>query len=209
VSDPITSWLRALRRGDSDAARKLWEHYFKQVLRLARRQLAGRALPPAVDEEDVAVSVLGELFVKLQQGGYRDLGHRDELWQLLVVITVRQAALVARRENTQKRGRGRVKLESDLIASGRFRLDDLIGHDMSDTLQELMSEQCRVLIEALQDSELEKIALWKLAGYTNDEIGKKLDCSRATIQRKLRLIREIWEVETDAIASDGASEEPV
>lgn len=204
MSDSITSWLNALRRGDSEAARKLWGHYFKQVRRLARRNLAGRTLPTASDEEDVAVSVLGELFVKLQEGGYRELGHRDELWQLLVVITVRQAALVARRENTQKRGRGRVTLESDLVASGRFHLDELIGHDVPDALPELMSEQCRVLIDSLQDPELEKIALWKLAGYTNDEIAEKLDCSRATIQRKLRLIREIWDVETDGLASGEA-----
>ena len=207
MSNSITSWLNALRRGDSDAARKLWGHYFKQVLRLARRNLAGRNRATAVDEEDVAAGVLGGLLVKLREGGYRDLGNRNELWQLLVVITIRQAALVARRENAQKRGRGRVTLESELTASGRFRLDDLIGHDLSDTLPELMSERCRVLIDALQDPELEQIALWKPAGHTNDEIADKLDCTRATIQRKLRLIRKIWDVETDGLAPGGESGE--
>ncbi len=207
MSNSITSWLNALRRGDSDAARKLWGHYFKQVLRLARRNLAGRNRATAVDEEDVAAGVLGGLLVKLREGGYRDLGSRNELWQLLVVFTIRQAALVARRENAQKRGRGRVTLESELTASGRFRLDDLIGHDLSDTLPELMSERCRVLIDALQDPELEQIALWKPAGHTNDEIADKLDCTRATIQRKLRLIRKIWDVETDGLAPGGESGE--
>ncbi|MCU0981251.1 MAG: ECF-type sigma factor [Pirellulaceae bacterium] len=207
MANSITSWLNALRRGDSEAARNLWGHYFKRVLRLARRNLAGRNRATVVDEEDVAVGVLGELFVKLREGGYRDLGNRDELWQRLVVITIRQAALVARRENTQKRGRGRVTLESELTASGPFRLDDLIGHDLSDTLPEMMSQQCRVLIDALQDPELEQIALWKLAGHTNDEIADKLDCTRATIQRKLRLIRKIWDVETEGLASGGEPEE--
>ena len=207
MSNSITSWLNALRRGDSDAARKLWGHYFKQVLRLARRNLAGRNRATAVDEEDVAAGVLGGLLVKLREGGYRDLGSRNELWQLLVVFTIRQAALVARRENAQKRGRGRVTLESELTASGRFRLDDLIGHDLSDTLPELMSERCRVSIDALQDPELEQIALWKLAGHTNDKIADKLECTRATIQRKLRLIRKIWDVETDGLAPGGESGE--
>jgi len=72
VSDSITSWLNGLRRGDSEAARKRWGHYFKQVLRLARRNLAGRNRATAVDEEDVAAGVLGALFVRLREGDYRD-----------------------------------------------------------------------------------------------------------------------------------------
>jgi len=204
VSDSITNWLFAVRRGDSVAAHRLWGRYFHQLLRLARRNLARRTRATAFDEEDVAASVLGEFFVKLQQGGYRELRNRDELWQLLVVITIRKAVVVARRENTQKRGRGRVTLESEMTASGQFRLDDLIGHDLAVTLPDFMSEQCRTLIESLEDPDLEKIALWKLAGHTNEEIAAKQSCTRVTIQRKLRLIRKIWDAETEGLASSRA-----
>jgi DNA-directed RNA polymerase specialized sigma24 family protein len=196
MSESITSWLRAVRCGDSEAARKLWQSYFHQLVRLARRNLSGRARVTAVDEEDVASSVLGDLFLKLQEGGFRELGSRSELWELLVVITIRKATVVARRENALKRGSGRVKLESEMTSTSRFRLDDLIGHDMSVALPDCMSAQCRILIDALKDPDLEKIALWKLAGYTNEEIAAKQNCTRATIQRKLRLIRKIWDSET-------------
>jgi hypothetical protein len=108
----------------------LWNRYFQQVLCLARRNLVGRTQTTALDEEDVAVSVLGDLFIKLQEGGYRDLSNRDELWQLLVVITIRKTAVAARLENTLKRGRGRVALESEMTASSRFGLDELIGRDL-------------------------------------------------------------------------------
>ena len=79
MPDSITTWLSAVRRGDSEAARRLWNRYFQRLLRLARRNLAGQTRTTAVDEEDVAVSVLGDLFLKLQEGGYRDLSNRDEL----------------------------------------------------------------------------------------------------------------------------------
>jgi DNA-binding CsgD family transcriptional regulator len=34
--------------------------------------------------------------------------------------------------------------------------------------------------------------LWKLEGYTNDEIAAKLGCARRTVERKLRVIRAVW-----------------
>jgi hypothetical protein len=42
--------------------------------------------------------------------------------------------------------------------------------------------------------DLRKIALWKLGGYTNAEIAALPDmgCTVRTVQRKLRLIREVW-----------------
>jgi DNA-directed RNA polymerase specialized sigma24 family protein len=56
-----------------------------------------------------------------------------------------------------------------------------------------VAEECRILLDALGDDTLRQIALWKLEGYTNEEVADQLGCSLAGIGRKLRLIREIWE----------------
>jgi hypothetical protein len=80
--------------------------------------------------------------------------------------------VVARREKAQKRGGGRVRLESDITASGQFGLDELIGPDMSAGLPQFMSEQCRMLIEALEDPELEKIALGQMDDLKKEEVQK-------------------------------------
>jgi DNA-directed RNA polymerase specialized sigma24 family protein len=37
--------------------------------------------------------------------------------------------------------------------------------------------------------------LWKLEGYTNQEIAGKLGCALRTVERTLRLIRRIWNQE--------------
>lgn len=191
----VTGWLLAVRQGDSIAAQRLWGEYFEQLLRLARGVLEKQTRTTAFDEEDVAASVLGELFIKLQKGGHGDIENRQQLWRLLVVITMRRATELARREKTLKRGGGRVALESEIDAGKRFRLDQLIGADLAATFPEFMSQQCRQLLDSLASADLEQIALWKLAGHTNEEIAAEQGCTRVTIQRKLRLIREIWEAE--------------
>jgi DNA-directed RNA polymerase specialized sigma24 family protein len=51
------------------------------------------------------------------------------------------------------------------------------------------------LLDLLNDSELRQIAVWKMEGYTSDEIAQKLQCVTRTVERKLRLIRKLWEAE--------------
>jgi len=49
------------------------------------------------------------------------------------------------------------------------------------------------LLDRLGDAELAKVAVWKMEGHTNEDIATKLDCTPRTVERKLRLIRKIWE----------------
>ena len=46
------------------------------------------------------------------------------------------------------------------------------------------------------DQVVEAVALWKMEGYTTEEIAAKLGCAPRSVERKLRLIRGIWEKET-------------
>jgi DNA-directed RNA polymerase specialized sigma24 family protein len=48
------------------------------------------------------------------------------------------------------------------------------------------------MLERLDDEHLRTIALYKLEGHSSDEIADKLGYERVTVQRKLRLIRQIW-----------------
>ena len=60
-----------------------------------------------------------------------------------------------------------------------------------------MAEECCRLLERLGEAELRSIALWKLEGYTNEEIAAKLDCVPRTIERKLHVIRRLWGTHED------------
>jgi DNA-directed RNA polymerase specialized sigma24 family protein len=48
----------------------------------------------------------------------------------------------------------------------------------------------------LPTQELRDVAVWKLEGYTNEEIAAKMKdgkgCAESTVERKLARIRKIW-----------------
>jgi len=56
-------------------------------------------------------------------------------------------------------------------------------------------EEYERLLGGLGDDVLRSVAVWKLEGYTVKEIAAKLGRSPATVERKLRLIRDTWEKE--------------
>jgi DNA-directed RNA polymerase specialized sigma24 family protein len=57
----------------------------------------------------------------------------------------------------------------------------------------LMTEQCQHLLDLLGDDELRALALCKLEGFTDDEAAETMGCARRTIQRRLTLIRRLWQ----------------
>jgi DNA-directed RNA polymerase specialized sigma24 family protein len=58
-----------------------------------------------------------------------------------------------------------------------------------------VGEECRRLLGALDDSELQRVAVLKMEGYTVAEIAAQLACVPRTVKRWLRLIRQIWKQE--------------
>ena len=56
-----------------------------------------------------------------------------------------------------------------------------------------MVQVIRPLLDELADADLESAALLKLTGSTNDEIASHMSCTRRTVQRLLKLIRDICE----------------
>lgn len=195
--ESVTEWLGQLRAGDADAVQKLWERYFSRLATLAHIRL--RTLPrvPA-DGEDVALSALHTLFSGVAQGRFADLADRSALWRMLATVTLRKARQVLRDEQRQKRGGGQVVLEGTLATpsdSGTASLDQVAGPDVAPDLIVEMAEECRRLLEKLNDEELKTIALWKMEGMTSEEIASRLGKALSTVQRRLRLIRTIWSEE--------------
>ena len=46
-----------------------------------------------------------------------------------------------------------------------------------------------------QEGQLRRIALWKVEGYTNEEIAGRMDSVPRTIERKVSRIRVLWKHE--------------
>jgi DNA-directed RNA polymerase specialized sigma24 family protein len=188
----VTEWLGQLKAGDAVAAQQLWERYFERLVRVARAQLRGTRRR-AADEEDVALSALDSFCRGAAEGRFPDLNDRHGLWPLLVTITVRKAIKLAKHERRKKRGGGKVRGDSALAAPGEATgWEAVLGGEPSPALACALADDCRVLLERLEEGSLRVVALWKMEGYTNAEIATKLGCIERTVERKLRTIRRLW-----------------
>jgi DNA-directed RNA polymerase specialized sigma24 family protein len=187
----VTHWISLLQAGDRAAAAPLWERFFQQLVDLARKRLRGAPRLPA-DEEDVALSAFASFCRAAERGCYPDLNGRDSLWRLLVVVTDRKAKRLIKYHCRVKRGGGHILDEHALAAEGAG-LDGRPGSTATPDFVAEMAEECCRLLDRLGEAELRTIALWKLEGYTNEEIAEKLDCVPRTVERKLARIRNVWD----------------
>ncbi len=193
-NDEVTCWLSGLAEGDNKAVEAIWQRYYDQLVRLARRKLAEGQRREA-DEEDVALSAFHSFCRGAAAGRFPKLEDRDDLWKLLVTITARKASRQVRRARQQKRGSGKVRGDSVFTGPGdqeQGGIGNVLGAEPTPELAAMAAEQCEELLDLLPEEQLRRIALWKLEGYTNDEIAEKLKCVPRTVERKLRRIRAFW-----------------
>jgi RNA polymerase sigma factor (sigma-70 family) len=192
----VTTWVERLRAGDHAAAQRLWERYFPRLVGLARRRLQGVSRR-AADEEDVALSAFDSFCRGADQGRFPRLEDRNNLWVLLVAITVRKAIDLREREARQKRGGGRVGGESALDEwlgdeDGAAGIGQVVGREPTPELAVQVAEQFQRLLAQLPKPELRTVALRKMEGYTNAEIAAEMGCADATVERRLSTIRSLW-----------------
>lgn len=189
----ITFWIHQLKAGDSSAARPLWDHFFQQLVGVARRRLGGTSRRVA-DEEDVAATAFQSLCVGVAQGRFERLDSRDDLWQVLVALTSRKAVDQIRRQMTHKRGGGQVRGDSIFYNEGDVpgNFDQFLAQTPTPDLITVMDEECANLLSALPDDTMRRIASLRLEGYSNEEIAQSLLVSPRTVERKLAAIRYCW-----------------
>jgi DNA-directed RNA polymerase specialized sigma24 family protein len=177
----ITQCYRRLQQGDAEAAAGLWQRFLPRLRGLAKKTLAGRPQRVA-DADDAVQSAFVSFFQQVEQGQVGTDLNRDDLWNLLGVITVRKSQRQVRRETAAKRGGGKTVGEESLP------LDQLIGQVPAEDFD----LACEELLLGL-DEELRAIAVRRLLGYRNREIAEELDCTERKIERKLNLIRLLWQ----------------
>ncbi len=189
--ETITSFFLQLRDGQQSAATPLWNHFFPRLLGLARKTLAGRTHRVA-DAEDAVQSAFFDFWKQLNRN-IPDQGiDRNGLWRLLATITVRKVLKQQERENATKRGGGRVQLASAL------ECDDASANPFEWDVRfcQLPTPEADLVCEELLmqlDEECRAVALLRLMGYRNREVANILERAESTIERKLQLIRRIWD----------------
>lgn len=189
ADDSVTQWLDRLKAGDPAAAEPLWGRYFPRLVELARARLAD-APRRAADEEDVALSAFDSFCRDVAAGRLPRLDDRDDLWRVLLLITAQKATDLGRREAAGKRG-GRQ-------SSGTADIESLPAREPTPEFAALVADEFRRLLGVLPDGDLKELAVWKLEGYTNEEIAARWGCVPRTVERRLRVVRSLWVGEVGA-----------
>jgi DNA-directed RNA polymerase specialized sigma24 family protein len=196
----VTILLKGVKAGDNADIQRLWDRYFRRLIRLAGAKLPAHCRR-SFDEEDVALSAFQSFCDRAGRGQFPQLSDREDLWRLLATITVRKALDSIRRQTRQKRGGGRVLGESAMLMG-----DDPTNEALTEVLSKeprpeeiaQFADDYRCFLAKLQDPVLLSIALSRLEGQSTREIAASKGVSTKTIERKLQLIRTIWSQESPA-----------
>jgi DNA-directed RNA polymerase specialized sigma24 family protein len=191
---PVMVWLRQLERGDAEAARQLWDVYYRRMVELARVKLQGTPRR-AADEEDVALSAFKSFCRGAREGRFPQMHDGENLWPLLMSLTAHKAIDLQRHEGRVKRGGPGIRRSPAACAErATFEANwgQLIDHEPTPDFALQVAEESQRLLDRLSDSILRTIAVWKMEGYTTEEIATKLGCVTRTVERKLQVIRKLW-----------------
>ena len=158
--------------------------YFDRLVRLASNRL--RHLPGLSGyDEDLALRSFHSVYRRLRDTARPlDLAGRDDLWRLLATRTISRAIdLIRRRRPAEVRGDAEVT--------------QLLTREPTPAEAAELADECRRLLDSLPEPELRQIALWKVEGYTHEEIAARLDCVPRTVERKVSRIRLLWKHELE------------
>jgi RNA polymerase sigma factor (sigma-70 family) len=192
----VTRLVDDLRSSDpairNVAASLIWQRYFHSLLELARSNLDSR-VRRRTDEEDVTQSMFKSFCLRQKRGEF-DLAGRDELWRLLVTITLRKARNAANAHRRKKRdvAREQAAPTGDRSRSGQWILELMDARAPTPEEAMVLNEALEQRLQALADPDLRQISLWRLEGYTNFEIAERFGCTERAIERKLGRIRSLW-----------------
>ena len=175
------SLLRRLRKGEQDAATRLYLRYAKRLHGLATAQ-TGQDLKSRVDAEDIVQSVFRTFFRRAQEGHY-EVPDGEEIWKLFLVIGLHKIRDAAVFHRAAKRNAGRT---TALVGAGES-VDPPSADQMAATTLRMVIDE---ILLNLNDSQKEIVTM-RMEGAQVDEIAQATKRSHRTVERTLQKFREL------------------
>jgi DNA-directed RNA polymerase specialized sigma24 family protein len=196
----LTLCIHNLRSADcrerDEAARVIWERFSSRLQTLVRRHLDS-GIRRREDEQDILQSMYAS-FCTGQRQGNTPPASREELWKLLVRITMCKLVntahrhLAARRDVRRERAEVRGHGDGDSLFP-RWMLEHVDRAQPSPEEKVIVLDELNRLLEGLSE-DLHQIVLWKLEGYTNAEIAFTIGRTVRCVELKMQLIRKRIEI---------------
>ena len=190
MDDSIRNWIPGLQQKQPRIIEAFVARVQPRLLQLARAILRGVPSGES-DEEDVVNAALHSFLWRTAEEQF-EFADEDDLWKVVQTIVTRKALNHLRRQG-RRRDLASLSVHAELV--------DESPYCESQPLERLIeAEVIEQLFATLGDRQLQTIARMKLERHTNLEIAAAIDRSVATVERRLKMIRQIlldeWETRT-------------
>lgn len=181
-SDLMARW----QKGDQAAAAELFRRYADRLIALARSRLPDH-LAQRFDPEDVVQSAYRSFFARARDGQF-ELHPGNDLWQLLVAITLHKLQHQVRWNHADKRAAFREQPLEGSAQTGAAGVPVFAREPAPIEAVTLVDEveQLMARLEPLQRRILEL----RLQGYDREEIAATVERSECTVRRILKQVEE-------------------
>ena len=185
--------LSQLKAGDEDAVRKLWDRFFEPLRRVAASRLPNRQRR-SVGAEDLALSTIEAFQRGFENDRFSRVQDRNDVWALLTSIIDRKIIDHLRSQQAAKRGGGNLRGESFFaqVGDGCGGISDAAAIQLDHECAVEIIDQLEMIYRKLDDPELVRVINARLEGCTVEETANLIGKSVSSVERKLRLAREIW-----------------
>jgi RNA polymerase sigma factor (sigma-70 family) len=182
AASSLPELVERLRHGDPQAAAELFARYAQRLTALAEQHLS-RKLAARLDGADVVQSVFRTFFRRSAAGEFR-IDSSDELWRLLVRITLQKARAKGRHHTAGPRD-----VAAEMPGGGSDFLAEAVAREPGPAEAVALVDQIENLLRGLPPLYGDLLRL-RLEGHSVLEAAARLGVSRRTVHRALHLLQQ-------------------
>lgn len=182
-TDLVARW----RAGDQNAARVLYQRYVDRLSGIVTAQLSDR-LRARTDADDVLQSACRSFFRRVRDGQFQ-FDEDDDVWKLLVTISLNKLRSQVRKHSAAKRNAAQEVARRDNSMPDDFHLEKLA--ETPSPVEAFIFAEMIERVSCRLDSRHAMLLELRMEGYSQQEIADELQTSDRSIRRMLDNIREV------------------
>jgi len=193
MEDLVTYHVRALQCHAPGTLARIFaenqlhgEFYPVVIANVKRRIRHSRRL--AIDADDIANLTLYRTMKRSSESSKHEVWNRVAFLKFCIVVSNRLVSVEKRHCSRQKRSANVFPLGTSPLISVELIQSTDVESDPTYRIDE--AEMIELISVSLDDNRLREVFLYKLQGYTAQEMATQLDCDRRTIERNLCCMRK-------------------
>ncbi|MCA9025926.1 MAG: sigma-70 family RNA polymerase sigma factor [Planctomycetaceae bacterium] len=188
-----TELVERWRQGDQQAANELYQRYVERLSGIVTAQLADR-LRSRTDPDDVLQSACRSFFRRVQDGQF-EFDADDDVWKLLVTISLNKLRSQVRKHSAAKRDAGQELSRSSNEIPDEFHMEKL--SETPSPVEAFIFTEMIERVSAKLGADHAVLLQLRMEGHSQQEIADALQTSDRSIRRMLDNIKAALNAELE------------